>query len=214
MPNVNVAMDRATVATELGKSEVVTLSFTSVDSFTGALTVAPSLVDGAGAALTTGGLTVTGPASVTVAANGTATAMYTVKIPSDATATQLAATLKLDVTSSVGSKAFTSAFTISPVYSVTYAAGLAGNDPMHPMTQMNITLKKGAKLSLHNADTAVHITHGDGAFGPQHEDTTPGKGGLSGNTYTIDTAGLAVGATGKIGCHSHGNATYATVTVD
>jgi hypothetical protein len=139
--------------------------------------------------------------------------MYTVKIPTDATGTQMSANLKLDVSSSLGSKSFTSAFTIAPIYSVTYAAGLAGNTQAHPMAALKISLKKGTKISLHNADTAVHITHGDGAFGNQHEDTTPGKGGLAGGSYVIDTSQVAVGASGRIGCHTHNDPTYATVTV-
>lgn len=209
-PGVNVTMDRATVNTELGKDEVVTLTFTSTNSFAGNVTVASSLVDGAGAALTTGGLTVAGPASVPLTANGTATAMYTVTIPTDATATQMTADLKLDVTSPSGTKAYTSAFTIAPNYTVTYAAGLAANIAMHPMTGKKISLKKGAKISLHNADTVTHITHGDGGF--PHETTGP-TGGLPNNTYTIDTTPLAVGTTGQVGCHSHNSPTYATVTI-
>jgi len=213
-PNVNVAMDRNTVTTELGKQEVVTLTLTSVNAFTGNVTVTPSLVDGTGAALTAGGLTVTGPTSVALTADGNASAMYTVKIPTDATATQLAATLKLDVSSSVGSKAFSSAFTVAPNYTIDYAAGLAGNVNAHPLTKLKLSVKKGAKITLHNADGDVHITHGDGPF--PHESTAPGVGGLAGNTYVIDTSKIAdtqIGKTGNIGCHTHTSATYAQVTL-
>ncbi|HEX3766694.1 MAG TPA: hypothetical protein VHW23_48720 [Kofleriaceae bacterium] len=202
-------MDRATVSTELGKEEVVTLTFSSVNSFAGNVTVAPSLTDGTGAALTAGGLTVAGPTSVALTANGTASEMYTVTIPTDATATQMSANLKLDVASSAGTKSYTSAFTIAPVYTITYAAGLAANTAMHPMTKEKISLKKGAKISLHNADTTVHVTHGDGGF--KHEDIP--TGGQPNGTYVIDTSALAVNTSGSVGCHSHGNATYATVTI-
>jgi hypothetical protein len=209
--NVNVTMDRATVATELGKSEIVTLTFTSVASFTGDVTVASALVDGAGAALTTGGLTVAGPPSVTLAANGTATAMYTVKIPTNATATQMLANLKLDVTSSLGNKAFTSAFTIAPNYTITYPAGVGATVAMHPVLKGAISVKKGAKISLFNADTTAHRTHADP--GNLHE---PAGGGQAGGTYVIDTAGLTVGqANVDIGCHSHEQpADYAKVTIE
>ncbi|HEX3478302.1 MAG TPA: hypothetical protein VHT91_24950 [Kofleriaceae bacterium] len=211
-PGVNVTTDRATVTTELGKAEVVTLTFTSVNSFTGSVTVTPSLVDGTGVALTTGGLTVAGPTSVSVAASAPASAMYTVTIPTDATATQMTADLKLDVASSAGTKSVTSAFTIAPTYSLTYAAGLAANLAMHPLTGLKVSLKKGAKISLHNADTIVHVTHGDGGF--KHEDIP--TGGQPGATYVIDTSQLAVGTMGQVGCHSHSgnnNETYATVTI-
>jgi hypothetical protein len=213
-PSVDATVDRATVPTELGKSEVVTLSLTSVGSFAGNVTVAPSLVDGTGAALTTGGLTVTGPATVALTANGTANAMYTVKIPTDATGTQLTADLKLDVTSPAGTKSYTSAFTISPIYSITYAAGLAANVGAHPLTALKFSVKVGAKISLHNADGGEHITHGDGPF--PHESTTQGVGGVAGNTYVIDTSKISadqIGKTGNIGCHTHTSATYAKVTL-
>jgi hypothetical protein len=137
-------------------------------------------------------------------------AMYTVKIPTDATAAQMTAGLKLDVAAPGGTKSFTSALTIAPNYTVTYAAGLAGNNAMHPLTKLNISVKKGAKISLHNADTTVHVTHGDGGF--KHEDIN--TGGTANGTYVIDTSALAVGTTGQVGCHTHGTATYATVKID
>jgi len=208
-PNVNVTMDRQTVGTELGKSEIVTLNLTSVASFTGNVTVASSLVDGAGAALTTGGLTVTGPASVTLAANGTAAAMFTVNIPTNATATQLLANLKLDVSSNLGDKSFTSAFTIAPNVTIDYAAGLGANVPMHPLTGKAFTVKRGAKLVLHNADTTAHRSHGPGNL---HE---PAGGGLAGGTYVMDTTNFPVTTQAQdVGCHTHNDPTYAKVTVE
>lgn len=211
-PSVNVTLDRATVATELGKDEVVTLSLTSVDSFTGDVSIAPSLVDGAGAALTTGGLTVTGPTSVTLSANESATAMYTVNIPTDATATQMSANLQLDLTSSVGNESLTSAFTIAPTYSITYASGLRANVVAHPLAGMRFSIKRGAKISFHNADQVAHITHGDGPF--PHEPII--VGGIPGGTYVIDTALLPasqIGLIGSVGCHTHGTRTSAQVTL-
>lgn len=208
-PSVNVTMDRATVSTELGKEEVVTLTFSSVNSFTGNVTVASSLTDSAGAALTTGGLGVAGPATVALAANGTTSEMYTVTIPTDATAVAMTANLKIDVTASGSTKSYTSAFTIAPVYSIDYAAGLAADTTKHPMTKLKVSLKKGAKISLHNSDTVVHVTHGDGGF--KHEDIP--TGGQPNGTYVIDTSALAVNTMGSVGCHTHGTATYATVTI-
>jgi hypothetical protein len=184
------------------------LTLTSGGSFAGDVTVTPSLVDSAGTALADG-ITVAGQPTVALTADNTATAMYTIKIPTNATGTDLTATVKLDVSSSAGTKQLTAALNVAAVYNVTYAAGLAGNVATHPMRAQTISVKKGAKISLHNADAAVHITHADGPF--PHE-TTSATGGLSGNTYTIDTSKLT-GTTGNIGCHSHGSATYAKVTI-
>jgi hypothetical protein len=208
-PTVTAAIDKSTVTTELGKTELVTLTLTSGGSFAGDVTVAMALVDGAGAALTNG-ITVTGMPAVALTANNTATAMYSVKIPTNATGADMAATLKLDVSSSAGSNQFTTALNVAAVYNVTYAAGLAGDVTTHPLRAQTFKVKKGAKISLHNADAAIHITHGDGAF--PHE-TQSATGGLANGTYTIDTAALN-GTTGNIGCHSHGTATYAKVTIE
>ena len=208
-PTVTAALDKSTVATELGKTEIVTLTLTSGGSFAGDVTVTPSLVDSAGTALADG-ITVTGLATVPLTADGTVTEMYSIKIPTNATGADLAATVKLDVSSSAGTKQLMATLNVAAVYNVTYAAGLAGNVVTHPMRAQTISVKKGAKISLHNADTAVHITHGDGTF--PHE-TTGATGGLSGNTYTVDTSKLN-GTTGNIGCHSHGSATYAKVTIE
>lgn len=211
VPAVNVTMDRPTVMSELGKDEVITLTFTSSGGFAGDVAIASSLVDGAGAPLTAGGLTVAGQPSVTLAANGTATAMYTVKIPGNASGTQLTANLKLDVSSTLGSSSHMSAFTIQPILAVPYPAGLAGNVAAHPLRNLTITVKKGAQLVFKNADTTSHITHGEGVF--PHENQDEKVGGLAGNTYTLDTSKLATGS-GKVGCHTHGSATYATVTIE
>jgi hypothetical protein len=135
--------------------------------------------------------------------------MYTVKIPTNATATQMSADVKFNVSSSAGTKELTS---VAPVYSITYAAGLGGNVATHPLRLLKFSVKQGAKISLHNADTTGHITHGDNGFPHENQDVT--KGGLPNNTYTIDTSTIAVGSKGNVGCHTHGTATYATVTVE
>lgn len=209
-PKLDASIDRATVTTELGKDEIVTVSLLSSGSFAGNVTVTPSLVDSTGAALTNG-ITVTGQPMVSVAANGTATAAYTIKIPSNATGADLAATLKLDVASSAGTKQLTTSLAVTAVFTVTYAAGLGGSVATHPQRAQNIAVKKGAKIHYHNADTAVHITHGDGLF--PHE-TTGATGGLANGTYELLTDKATVGATGNLGCHSHGSATYAKFTIE
>jgi hypothetical protein len=134
-----------------------------------------------------------------------------VTIPSNATGSDLAATLKFDVAAPDGAKQLSSAVTISAAYTVTYAAGLGGDTTTHPGAGKNIVVKKGAKLLFHNADTVSHITHGDGAF--PHESTNVSVGGLPTKTYTVDTATLN-GTTGNLGCHSHGNSTYAKFTIE
>lgn len=210
MPRVDATIDKMAIATELGKQEVVTVTLTSVGAFAGDVSITASAVDSTGAALT-GGIAVTGQPTVALTANGTATAMYTVKIPSNATGADLTGMLKFNVTSPAGSKELDSTLNVAAVYTVTYTAGLGANVATHPERAQNITVKKGAKVAYHNADSVVHITHGDGAF--PHE-TTGATGGLPNNTYVVQTANLASGASGSLGCHTHGSSTYAKFTVE
>jgi hypothetical protein len=205
---VTVSLDRTAVATELGKKEIVSVTVTSVDGFTGDVDVAPSVLDSAGAAIP--GITVEGDATVTLAAGATKTAMYTVTVPTNATGTVLSGTVKFDVTSAAGAKELSTTLSVAPVLTVDYAAGLAGNTAAHPFAKQTISVKKGATIRLHNADTAVHITHGQ-TF--PHE-TTGATGGLAGNTYEVTTANIDAGKTGVLGCHSHGNTTYGTIKVE
>jgi len=209
-PSLDVTVDRTSVATELGKSEIVTLNFHSIGGYSGNVTVATSLLDAANAPLA-GGITVTGDAAVTVTANATVPVMYTLKVPSNATGADLTGSLKFDVTSTAGTKSLTSTLAVAAVFTATYAAGLADNQAAHPDRGLNIGVKKGAKIHFTNSDTAIHITHGDGAF--PHE-TQGATGGLPAKTYEVLTAGLNVGANGSLGCHSHGTATYAKFTVE
>jgi hypothetical protein len=208
-PTMTADVDKASVTTSLGKTEIVTLTVTSGGSFAGDVAIKASLVDSAGAALADG-ITVTGQPSIALAADATATATYTVKIPTNATGADLTAKLNFDVSSTAGSKQLTTTLGVTAVYNVVYAAGLGGDVTTHPMRAETFSVKKGAKISVHNADTAVHITHGDNGF--PHE-TQSATGGLANGTYVIDTGKLNV-TTGNIGCHSHGSATYAKVTVE
>jgi len=207
-PDVVAAVDRPEVDTSLGRSEAVVLTLTSTGSFSGNVSVSPSLVDGLGVPLTTGGLTVTGPTFVTVPAGGSASATYTVAIPTTATATGMSATLLLQITSPSGGTSSSALVVVAPNYVAEYAAGLGNNVFMHPMTLKNFSLKRGAKIVLPNNDAVLHITGGSGAF--SNEGPT---GGQPGNTYTIDTSQLVAGSTGRIGCKSHNTPTYGTVTI-
>jgi cysteine-rich repeat protein len=206
-PSLTASVDKATITTELGKTEMITLTLKSVDGFTGAVQVAPAFAVGT-TPIT--GLTAQGPTSINVAAGATVPTQYTIAIPANFTGADVSATLKFGLTSSVGPKDVSSNLAVAASLTTSYAAGTAGTVAMHPGTGKTITVKRGAKLRFTNLDTATHITHGGGAF--PHEDTT--TGGTPTNTYEVNTIGTAVGSTGTLGCHSHGTATYATFTVE
>lgn len=208
-PRVTASLDKTSVTTENGKTEMVTVSLASEDGFAGNVVLAPTLVDASDIAVP--GVTIDGPASVTLAADGTGTATYAVSIPSNTTGAVMTASLKVGVMSSAGSEDLTSAVTINNFYTVEYGAGTGANQNDHPMRGMNVTIKRGTIIKFPNTDTIDHIIHGGGAF--PHENTTVGVGGVPGRTYEVNTIGTNPGASGTLGCHTHGTGSYSTYTV-
>ncbi len=214
-PRLDVALDKPTLATELGKAELVTLTLTSFDGFSGDVNIAASLVDSTMAPIAPAVLGLAGPSTVTLTAGQSSPAAYTITVPSNSTGSALTATLKLDVTSSAGSQNLTSAISVTPRYTITYAAGTGTVGTNHPVlsgTQTaNVTLKRGAIIRYINADTIQHDTHGGGIF--DHQGT---NGGQPGTSYEQPTLAAAPGSTGVLGCHENGHggsAGYVTFTV-
>jgi len=213
-PTLNVAVDRPTVATELGKTEMVTFTLTGMGGFGGDVQLNASLVDSANMPITA--VTMTGPTTESVPANGSTTAVYMVTIPMDATGVDITGTLKVDLTSSLGPQSASSAITLAAVYTVTYIDG-TGVDPLnHAMKAGTITLKRGAILRMLNSDTTVpgHIIHADGNFAALHEDprnNPPETVQPYGAHYDLNT-NLVPAGTGTVGCHTHGTASYFTFT--
>ena len=211
-PRIAASLDKMTVATALGKTETVTLTLMSIDGFAGSANIAASLVDGANAPIA--GVMVTGPTSVSLTADGSAPAQFTVTVPTSATGIDLAATLKLEVTSSAAPVSAASSVNIAAVYTFDYTAGLGTGAANHPGKLMkNVTVKRGAKLRFTNNDTIEHRTHGDGGMAFPHE---AAGAGVPGGTYEVNTTVVAPGTTGRLGCHTHPGAndeTYANITV-
>jgi cysteine-rich repeat protein len=210
-PKLNVTVDKMTVNTELAKSEKFTLNLQSQGGFEESVTVAATLVDGAGAPITS--MMVTGPTTVAVAKDITTPTEYTVVIPSDATGAALAATLKFDVTSTLGAANITSTINVSPIFTITINAGTGAQNPMHPLAAQTFTVKRGTKLHMLNSDTVEHISHGGN--GIPHEPGAIGAGtnGQPNATYIVDTTPIALGTNGTFGCHTHGTASYGTIQI-
>jgi hypothetical protein len=148
---------------------------------------------------------------VTLAANGTGSATYTITVPTDATGSVIEGSLKVAVTSSLGSSDLTSAVTINNFYTVAYEAGLGTTAAMHPMAGQTINLRRGTIIKWPNNDTITHIIHGGGSYSGEHEDQV--AGGTPGRTYDVPTIGYAPGTSGQLGCHTHGTGSYATFTL-
>ena len=209
VPRISTMLDKMTVPTQLGKTEMVTLTLTSVDGFAGAATIAATLVDGANAPIV--GATVTGPTSVNLTAAGSSPAAFNVVIPSDATGTDMVATLKFDITSTAEPVATTATVNIAAIYTMEIPSGTGVSTPGHPGTNKTITLRRGTKLRMLNADNIVHITHGQN--GIPHENQNVAVDGQPGATYEVNTTALAPGSGRTFGCHSHSAETYANITL-
>jgi hypothetical protein len=208
-PRVTAAVDKATMSTELGKAETVTISLTSVDGFAGDVSLSASLVDMANGAIP--GITVNGPATVTLNANGTGTAAFSITVATDATGVALNGQLKVAVSSPAGVVDVTSAITINNSFTLDYPTNTGTATANHPGRARTVNVKRGTVLRFTNTDTIDHIIHGGGAFSGNHENTT--TGGAPGRTYQIQTIGVAPGGSGTLGCHSHGADSYATYVV-
>jgi cysteine-rich repeat protein len=206
-PRLTASLDKTMITTELGKTEIITLTLTSVDGFAGTVQVAPSFAAGANPITN---LTAQGPTSINVAAGATVPTQYSFAIPSNFAGADVNATLKFGLTSSpsAGLQDMSSALTIGAIYTVAYAAGLGTNAETHPGTGKSITVRRGTKLRFKNLDTITHITHGQDGFAHEVD-----AGGLPNNTYELNTIAVAPGTQAKLGCHSHGSQTYATFTI-
>jgi cysteine-rich repeat protein len=194
-PSLSASIDKTSITTELGKTERVTLTLTSVDGFAGTVQVATSVVVGATPVT---GLPVQGPATIAIAAGATVPTQYTLVIPSNLTGADLAATINFDLTAPVAVQDLSSSLNVAAIYTVTIAPGTGAAGANHVTGK--VTLKRGTNIRFVNKDTVQHITHGGPVF--PHE-TISANTGLPNGTYEVETIGLAPSTNGKLGCHNH-----------
>jgi hypothetical protein len=209
-PKVVGTIDKTAVATELGKTETITVSLAAEGGFAGDVTIGARLVDAAD--VTMPNVTMQAPTNVALTANGTGTASFQITIPTNATGTDLNGSLKIDLMSSAGNQSLTATVAVKAQYTVDYLANTGATIGNHANANNvpNLVVKRGAILRFHNSDTATHIIHGGGVF--PHENTT--TGGTTGRNYDVQTIGIAPGSQGTLGCHTHGTATYSTYRVE
>lgn len=172
-PKVAATVDHATVSSELGKTETLTVTLTGTDGFAGDVTLAPTIVDSTGNPVT--GFTLTAnPTTVTLAQNGTGTATISVKIPTDAA--ELAPMVKVAATSTAAAVEADSTFTIAKQLTITIAAG-TGSTAIHsalPAPNAPISILAGTKVIFHNADTINHEIHASGGINHEQGALVPG----------------------------------------
>lgn len=188
-PRLDATVDKTTVMTELGKTEMITVTLSSMHGFTGSVPVTPSVLDGATAVT---GWTVTAtPATVDLGAGGTATVTLAVKIPTDSTA--LAPELKVDL-GGTSPTTVSSAFNVANKVTIEIGAGTGTGIP-HAGLPLNqpLRIRAGTMVVFHNGDTIQHVIHASG--GINHENT---GAGMPGSSYMVTPTGDATWY-----CHDH-----------
>jgi hypothetical protein len=202
-PRLDISVDKDTVATELGKTDMVTFTLTGAGGFGEDVQLNATLLDAASMPVTA--ITMTGPTTATVPVNGSVTATYMLTSAMNATGTDIASTLNLAVTSTLGPQSKSSTVNLAAVYSVVYTDGIGAVVANHPMRGMTITLKRGAILRIVNNDTTTlgHVTHADAPWPHQDPRDQPAVAAPPGSHYDINTNIAPAGSSASVGCHTH-----------
>jgi cysteine-rich repeat protein len=190
VPRVTSSVDRQTIATELGKTEEITLTLQSVDGFTGPLGITAVVdygVDPDGAWITA----VDRP-SVTLAADATEIVTIRVAVPTDTAG--LTGSVNIDVTGAPEALTQSAAVTVANQYVLVIPAGTGANIPHANVGPINLRLRAGAKLIFSNQDTIAHRIHGPGGSFPHEE----AGGGQPGGAYEVSPTQNATWY-----CHTH-----------
>jgi hypothetical protein len=190
---VSAQADRTAVSTQLGKTETLTVTVSSLDGFSGAVDVVPSVVDEAGKAVQGWALTPT-PASVELSGQGSAQIQLAVEIPTDAAV--LAPKIKVALKDATGKQWATdmiSAFQVANQVTINLAAtGTAIPHSAWPEAGQTTTIRSGAKVIFHNQDTIPHLIHGGKGIPHEVVDLAPGA------DYTVTPT-----KTDSWWCHKH-----------
>lgn len=184
IPRLDISVDKPTVTTELGTSNMVTVTLTSTGGFTGVVPVTGAFVDSSGTVLPEFVVAVN-PPSVTVPAGGTATAVVTLGVPS--TKTALSGSLRITTTptgSEGGIHTFDSAVTIVDQFTIPVKLNAGGLCVYPPAGTFRV--KVGTKVrwlndeALGGGGITIHTQAegaGNGGLGhqPDGPNGTPGS---------------------------------------
>jgi len=187
-PRVDATIDKTTVMTELGKTENIVVTITSMDGFTGPVPITASVMDGATAV--TGWTATATPASVDLSAGGSATVTLAVMIPTDPMA------LPPQVKGDLGGPApmsLASSFNVAQKLTINIDAGTGTG--IHNGLPLNkpIKIRAGTMVTFHNGDNIQHVIHASG--GINHENTALG---MPGTDYAVTPTADATWY-----CHNH-----------
>ncbi len=154
-PRLDVAIDRQAIITELATANLISVELAAAGDFSGPVNLTAAAVDAAGVPIPGWAVTLDRP-TVDLATNGRATVIATLTIPSENRG--LAATVKIDAGSSLGTKQVTSSVTAAN--RITFPITLDGNGMcVYPAAgTVNVTI--GTRVSFLNrssSDISIHV---------------------------------------------------------
>jgi hypothetical protein len=165
VPRLEVSIDKPTLATELMTTNMLTVTLTSADGFSGPVALTATVVDAQGQPLDAWPVTLSA-SSLNVGANSTASSVATVIIPSENRG--LAGTVKIEATSSAGTQSVTSA--VTALNQITFGVTLNNGQCEYPTAgDTNITFGTMIRfLNKANDNITIHVDDG-GPYGVPHQ---------------------------------------------
>lgn len=203
---VDITVDKATMATELKTANVVAVTVKGSNGFSGNVALAASVVDATGATLDWT-VSLSQP-SVNLAANGTATVMATVNIPTKTAG--LAGMLKISSTSAAKTGTTTASSAITAANQITWAVKVdaATGKCVYPAdagTAANpVVIAQGTKVRFFNSGTADLVIHSGGVI--SHQGQAP-NGLADPTTETMTAYEQMPTGTGSASWYCHAPAT-------
>jgi plastocyanin len=144
-----------------------------------------------------------GDSTQDLSANGTATTTVTVAIPTNGAPAVAGDTLKVEATSTLGTRTAISVVTVANEYVVPIVDGAGTGAHWGALAGTIVQLNVGTRLTIRNDDAAGHNIHTGGTIpGFPHQDT--GTELSRGETYSNVLSGSG---TDSFYCHTHGSIT-------
>ncbi|MDQ3298479.1 MAG: hypothetical protein M3619_17990 [Myxococcota bacterium] len=205
-PRVSVSLDKTAISTELKTSNMVVVTVTGADGFSGAVNLTGAVLDGASAPVQ-GWAVVFNTPTVNVPLDGTATAVATLTIPSQFKGVTNGM-LKIDAASTAAPQSAMA--TVAVANQLTFTLNLVNNQCAYPMdggtgaAQVEVAI--GTKVRFFNAGAANLEIHSNNAAAIPHQGQVGGTDDPITESQTAYEKTLAgtVGGTVNWYCHAPG----------
>ncbi|MGE0550033.1 MAG: hypothetical protein AB7O24_00630 [Kofleriaceae bacterium] len=171
-PRVDVSVDKPAVTSDLGVDNTIAVTVTGAMGFSGAVSLAATVVDAQGAPIT--GWT-TAMQNVTLSENGSQIANLVIKVPGNAET--IDGKVKVTATSSAAPAEVMIDVTSNPVLTVSFSAD-ANGDCAYPLAPVNnpIRIKAGRMIRVLNNTNQKMQIHVSGIDGWDHQNNSMGPG--------------------------------------